>query len=69
MSGTRHSLCNSFYEDFEKVEIAKPCPICFYHNAVILGGSHPRKPVLQGNCSKINLKLSDIILSNLSHTN
>ena len=63
MSGTRHSLCNSFYEDFEKVEIAKPCPICIYHNAVILGGSHPRKP------AKKNLKLSDIILINLSHTN
>ena len=52
MNGNRHSSCNCFFEDFGKAELAKPCPVCFYYNTTIPGGSHPRKPLSAGNYYK-----------------
>ena len=81
MSGTRHRLCNSFYEDFEKVELAQPCPVCLYHKTIVIGGSHPRTLIAKGNFSILkyhhtliylihipgiaNLIVTNLILANL----
>ena len=42
--------CQNFYEAFMYECKFKPCPECLRHNVYCLGGSHPRKPIIEDGC-------------------